>query len=109
MLATINILNEMINDFYRPTFYHTWSQETLKDGNYNIKLNIPGYDKDDLVLEFENDVLILTSKDKRIEKIIYLPEEVDVESLESKCEKGILSITGKSIKQIKNKKTILIK
>lgn len=80
---------------------------TYKDNVYTLKLNVPGYDKDDLTLSFVDQTLCLESNNKKINKKIFIPKTVDIESLKSTCEKGVLTITGSSKKEA-NKKLIPI-
>lgn len=69
-----------------------------------IRLLVPGYGKEDLILEQENNTLTIKDTNKDILKIIRIPN--DIESIEAKCDKGILEL--KLNKSLENKKVIAI-
>lgn len=49
-LGRVNRINEMKCDIYE------------KDGIYNIEIDVPGYDKKDIKIECENNVLVVTAE-----------------------------------------------
>jgi len=103
MLLVKSLMNDLLfNDFVLSdtSVFESRSQFTYKNGEYELKINVPGYGKEDLNLSVDNGSLTLISEDKKINQHIWLPKSIDVETLESSCEKGVLRVTGKT-KEVK--------
>lgn len=98
-----------------------------KDGKYTIEMDIPGYNKDDISIEVDKDVLTVTaSKEKeendesknyiRRERVygtfsrsFNLGSDVDLENIDAEFVKGMLKITVPKAEEKSSKKTIDIK
>lgn len=65
------------------------------NGNINIELSVPGYGKEDFDVSIKHLVLTMSSKDNKINKSFRLSEDVDLDSIECLCDKGILKVTAK--------------
>ena len=98
-----------------------------KDGKYNIEMDIPGYDKKDISIEIDNDVLTVTASKEKEEndesknyirreryygtfsRSFNLGNDVDLENIDAEFAKGMLKITIPKTEEKSSKKTIDIK
>ena len=98
-----------------------------KDGKYNIEMDIPGYDKKDISIEVDNDVLTVTASKEKEEndesknyirreryygtfsRSFNLGNDVDLENIDAEFVKGMLKITIPKTEEKSSKKTIDIK
>ena len=98
-----------------------------KDGKYNIEMDIPGYDKKDISIEVDNDVLTVTASKEKEEndesknyirreryygtfsRSFNLGSDVDLENIDAEFVKGMLKITIPKTEEKSSKKTIDIK
>ncbi len=56
-------LDDIFEDFGRPVKLHDMKCDIYEeDGNYNIEMDIPGYDKKDISLECEDGLLTITAE-----------------------------------------------
>ena len=96
-----------------------------KDGNYNIEVDLPGFDKKDIKLECKNGYLSITAKREKLEesnsknyikkersygeytRTFYLGE-IDTNSIEAKFNNGTLCITVPKEEKQENKTIIEI-
>ncbi len=96
-----------------------------KDGNYNIEVDLPGFDKKDIKLECKNGYLSITAKREKTEesnsknyikkersygeytRTFYLGE-IDTNSIEAKFNNGTLCITVPKEEKQDNKTIIEI-
>jgi HSP20 family molecular chaperone IbpA len=97
--------------------------KTYEDGSFKYSFDVPGFSKNDIDIELDEDNMLLNIKSKSIEKSenesrqrhvsyrISLPEQTDIKGLEATCQDGILSIHGRTIpkQEAKNVKKIKIK
>ena len=82
-----------------------------KDGNYNIEVDLPGFDKKDIKIECKNGYLSITAKREKTEEsnsknyikkersygeytITFYLGEIDTNSIEAKFNNGTLCITA---------------
>ena len=97
-----------------------------KDNKYHIEMDIPGFNKEDIKINIENNYLNVSAKkeskeeDKskkyirrersysKFERSIYLGD-ADTEDIEAKYENGILNIVVPKIEENNSKKYIEIK
>ena len=96
------MISSLFNYFLTNDFLH--EQVTVQNGDFNLKLYVPGYGKEDLQIEHEDDVLIIKSKDQKLLRSYRVPSEV--ESISATCDKGILELKMTKLK--KEKKLISI-
>ena len=98
-----------------------------KDGKYNIEMDIPGYDKKDISIEVDNDVLTVTASKEKEEndesknyirreryygtfsRSFNLGSDVDLENIDAEFVEGMLKITVPKAEEKSSKKTIDIK
>jgi len=97
--------------------------ENEKD--YTVLMEIPGFDRQDILIEHKDDVLTISGKNEysessegyfnsfenlEINKSFYLPEDVETKKIEANLKNGILAITIPRKTPIKTKaKKITIK
>lgn len=121
-------LDDIFDDFgRRPRFNDMKCDVYEKDGNYNIELDIPGYDKKDIKIECENDTLTITaeknnevndeSEDKkyiRRERVYgkvsrtFTFNDIDEDAVSANFENGILTIVVPKNEKVNSKKVIEI-
>lgn len=98
-----------------------------KNGCYNIEIDIPGYDKDDVSIEVDNGVLTVSaskSKEDNDEGKNYIRRErfygtfsrsftlgsdIDTDNIDAEFVKGMLKITVPKVEEKSSKKTIDIR
>ena len=92
---------------------------------YIVAMEIPGFDKEDISVEYKDDILIISGTSKysenpegyfnsfenlEINKSFYLPEDVETKKIDANLKNGILAITIPRKTPIKTKaKKITIK
>ena len=98
-----------------------------KDGNYNIEMDIPGYDKKDIKIECEDGLLTITAEkesnfDEKGEDKKYIRRErvygkvsrsfnftdIDDDAIKAEFKDGILKITVPKQEKVDSKKVIEI-
>lgn len=74
-----------------PTF-----KREIKDDKIEVEIELPGVDKEDIVLNYLSEKLSIniSIESKRINKDIYLANQVDHEAITAKLDKGILTIVA---------------
>lgn len=88
-----------------------------KEDILTVKFDVPGFDKDDLEISFNENTKLLTVENlqtgkeeaKNKIKYTYLLKGYDPETFDASCSKGILIFTAKKHKEKSNTKKILIK
>lgn len=98
-----------------------------KDGKYNIEIDIPGYDKDDISIEVDKDVLTVSASKEKEEndesknyirrerfygtfsRSFNLGSDVDMDNIDAEFVKGMLKITIPKVEEKSSKKIIDIK
>lgn len=129
-----NYLDNMFDDFFTPTRSDDFSRMKcdiyLKDNNYIMEMDIPGFNKEDVNIEIDdNDYLTITaekstSSDSEEDDKNYVRKErsygkyqrsfyvgdIDKENIDATFENGILKVTMPKKEEEKlSKKTIEIK
>ena len=108
-----NLFNGFFDDYITP-----YSNINENENNYSFELVLPGFSKEDININLENDLLTIEAiKENKnednfylgnIKKIFKLPKNILPEKIDAKQKNGILKITiPKDIKKIKNKKIII--
>ena len=114
-LATTPRSNDMKCDVYE------------KDGNYNIELDIPGYNKEDIKIECEDGILSVTAEKKneyneenedkkyiRRERVYgkvtrtFSLSDIDEDAIKAEFKDGILKIAIPKSEKVESKKVIEI-
>ena len=126
----------LFNDFFTEPMFNVNTTNRMctdikeKDNGYELAMEVPGFDKEDLKLNLEDGYLTIsaehkTSNDKKDEeghiirqeryygsskRSFYIGEQIEKQDIKAKYDKGILSIfvPKKEVKQIKNNQTIEI-
>ena len=62
-----------------------------KEGKYLLKLEVPGYGKEDLSIEAKDLGLYITGKN--LDFKVSLPQKANLETIKAECKNGILSLT----------------
>jgi len=106
-------MEEFVNDFFGRTlqFDNTCDcapkakvKETEND--YTISLALPGFKKEDVNLNIEGDILVISSQvetddfKKSFENKYSIPEDVDTEKIEATMEDGILKVVVGKYKEL---------
>lgn len=72
--------------------------------SYRLRLDLPGFTRDEIALNFEKHELKVTAKSareeafsKEFERTYTLPEDVDPEGIEAKLTEGVLDLTFKKV------------
>ncbi len=125
--------DDFINDFFGKPIFRKAGMETdirEKDGKYFIDINLPGFNKEDVKVSYENGYLTVeaskdTSKEEKNEKgnyiikerysgslrrSIYIGEDINEDEINAAFVNGTLTLTipQNSNKEIENKKYITI-
>ncbi len=120
-------LDDIFDDFGRPSRVNDLKCDVYeKDGNYNIELDIPGYDKKDITIECDNETLTITAeKSNEVnedEDKKYIRRErfygkvtrtftlanIDQDAIKAEFVNGILKVTVPKQEKIETKKVIEI-
>jgi HSP20 family molecular chaperone IbpA len=82
-------------------FYRDYEIKTSEKG-YVLEIKVPGYEKKDLDIFIEEDVLNVVSKDEKINYKFKLPKDAKVKDAFAECKNGILTILipKKNLKKI---------
>ena len=118
--------DDFFDDFFEPTVKNSMKCDIYeKDGNYNIILDIPGYEKEDINIECEKGYLTITaekSEETKDDDKNYIRRErrygkfsrsfyvgdVDPESVKAEFAKGTLKICFPNEEEKTSKKQIEI-
>ncbi len=109
----VNVLDSLINNFSDSYFMATDICENEK--GYLLTVDVPGVRKENITIEFENDVLTLSVKNSKTDsklnyikkenfsndyKRTYVLEDADNKNIKAKLENGVLMIVvGKKAKE----------
>lgn len=107
-------MEEFVNDFFGKNLF-TWDNNfdyTPKakikenENDYSLSLGLPGFKKEDINLNVEDDVLVISStveKDdfkQSFENRYSIPEDVDKDNIEALMEDGILKVVIGKYKEL---------
>lgn len=119
-------LDDIFDEFGRPARVNDLKCDVYeKEGNYTIELDIPGYDKKDITIECDNDVLTITaekSNEVNDEDRKYIRRErvygkvtrsftfanINDEAIKAEFTNGILKVTVPKQEKVETKKVIEI-
>lgn len=89
----------------------------LKDDSYFLEFSAPGYEKEELNISVEGDILILSADIKETDETYWkksfsskfrIPKDSDITKIQAKFDKGILVVEVPKITEAKSWKTIKI-
>lgn len=89
----------------------------LKDDSYFLEFSAPGYEKEELNISVEGDILILSADIKETDETYWkksfsskfrIPKDSDITKIQAKFDKGILIVEIPKLKEEKNSKSIKI-
>lgn len=95
------LLNQSNNS--TPKAYRNFTE----NGNPSVKIDLPGYKKDEVTLELDTDTLTVTAKNEsRGEKVyqVYVSEYIDTDKITSTLENGVLTISAEIYDECKPRK-----
>ena len=102
--------NHFIDSNY--TYENNRTSINQNEKSYFINLEIPGFDKSDLDISIDEDVLKITGKreginksfikNDNINKSFYLPEDIIINKIKAKALNGILCIEIPKLKKVKS-------
>ena len=117
-------MNSFLNEFFGENNLskgHTYNDKkantTENEESYGILLELPGFSKEEINIEINNDIILISSDVKKtdenykikefskssFERSFHLPDDVNVDDIEATMENGILSITLNKIKELEIK------
>ena len=122
-------LDDIFEDLGRSPKYNDMKCDVYeKDGSYNIELDIPGYNKDDIKIECEDGILSITAEKSnelndedsskkyiRRERVYgkitrtFSFSDIDEDAINAEFNNGILKITIPKSEKVESKKVISIK
>lgn len=116
----VGLASSILNDLSFTNKARTPVRKTkLDNGALKLEFDVPGLAKEDLQVSYENDIVEISSSKKeetedRYSSVGYSyrvwAPNLDVETMEAVCDKGVLTLTASPIKEITPpKKTIMIK
>ena len=100
------LMNDMLTDCYSTRYAHYGSFEETDD-SYTLHAQVPGVSKEDLRIEFEEDVLSIKGENKKYKyfKEYLVPDGADTSSFSAKLNNGILSV---EVSKLPGKKPLTI-
>lgn len=114
-----NEWNQLVNEFFGDEVYKAYNRITPnfdfedKGDSYRLEIALPGYNKSDLEVKFEDTALVIshetdkpTAWKKSFKRRYSTPKDVDAKEIEAKMEDGILSLT---LPKVKEKRPVSIK
>lgn len=121
-------LDDIFEDLGKPPRHNDMKCDVYeKDGNYNIELDIPGYEKSDIKIECEDGILSITAEKKnefkeedagkkyiRRERVYgkitrtFSFADIDEDAIKAEFNNGILKITVPKSEKVETKKVIEI-
>ena len=106
-------MDTFLNDFFGKSFFNEFDQSFLpkvrtkeNEENYELSFALPGFKKEDININIEDDVLIISSKVEKddfkqsFENRYQIPEDVDVDKINATMEDGILKIKVGKYKEL---------
>ncbi|MBO5215343.1 MAG: Hsp20/alpha crystallin family protein [Clostridia bacterium] len=126
--GTNDFFGGFFDDFFRPTLYNMDSSAMKTDvkeneNDYTLDVEMPGYNKEDISVQYENGYLSVSAKREekeengkylRKERSVscsrtYYVGEVEEEQIKAKFENGVLSLViPKEVEKLPEKHTITI-
>ena len=132
-----NFNNNLFDDFFTdPVFNMTTTNRMStdikeKDNGYELAMEVPGFDKEDLKLDLEDGYLTVSAEHNKTneekdneghlirqeryygstKRSFYVGDKVTKDDIQAKYDKGVLSVfvPKKEVKKLENKQTIEVK
>ena len=132
-----NFNNNLFDDFFTdPVFNMTTTNRMStdikeKDNGYELSMEVPGFDKEDLKLDLEDGYLTVSAEHNKTneekdneghiirqeryygsaKRSFYVGDAVTKEDIQAKYDKGVLNVfvPKKDVKKLENKQTIEVK
>lgn len=119
--------DDFFDDFFEPTLKDQMKCDIYeKGGNYNIVMDVPGYNKEDINIEFDKGYMTISAemseedndedknyirRERRYGKFSrsFYVGEVDIDKVDAEFKKGTLKIVVPKTEEKPTKKTIEIK
>jgi len=116
-------MNSFLEEFFgkniitdKPRFTNKKVNITENETSYGISLEVPGFSKEDISIDLNNDIITISSHIEKVnenyikkeftkdsfERSFYLPEDIDVDNIDATMENGILSISLNKIKDVED-------
>jgi len=109
--SLMNFFNDdLFDDFFKlPSLFDNsiLNDVSNTDKEFKVEFMLPGFKKEEVKLEINNDVLSISAERKenkyfnKINKSYSLPENLDTENVEAKLEDGVLKILIPKLKEEK--------
>ncbi len=108
-------VSDLFNDLLNDNEIYNWSYKShlsskieKNDEGYSAKIEMPGYNKNNLSMKVENGNLLVVRSNKKDEddKVLYrleLSKEIDHKNIKAKSEDGVLHLTLPALAEKKNK------
>ena len=106
-------METFLNDFFGKSFFDEFNHSFLpkvktkeNEESYELSFALPGFKKEDININIEDDVLIISSKVEKddfkqsFENRYQVPEDVDVDKINATMEDGILKIKVGKYKEL---------
>jgi len=109
-------MEEFVNDFFGrknlvgfdfPTFdYAPKARIKENENDYSLSLGLPGFKKEDININIEDDILIISSTVEKddfkssFENRYSIPEDVDKEKIDATMENGVLTVVIGKYKEL---------
>ena len=106
-------MDSFLNDFFGRNFFNDLDYDFMpkvrtkeNEDNYELSFVLPGFKKEDININIEDGVLIISSKVEKddfkqsFENRYQIPEDVDTEKINASMEDGILKISVGKYKEL---------
>jgi HSP20 family protein len=101
-------MNNMLTNCYHTDWEHThYGSLEETDDSYLLHAQVPGVSKEDLSIQFKDDVLSVKGENKRYRyfKEYFIPDDADTSSFSARLNNGILSV---EVSKLAEKKPLTI-
>ena len=111
----IGNVNDLFNELFNDEEIYSWSHHgpfsskiEKSDKGYTAKVEVPGYNKENLSMKVENgDLLVVrSSKEDENDKVLYrlqLTKDIDYKNIKATSKDGVLQLTLPALTEKKSK------
>jgi HSP20 family protein len=127
---TLPSMDSFVNDFFGNSFLNTFNNTDGKvnilenDNDYSIEMALPGYEKDNVNIEIDNNMITISSNNEErneekndnyirrefkmssFQRSFEIPDDVDEDKIDASMENGVLYLKMNKIKEVENKTNI---